>query len=204
MKKMIVKKIRKIPFIIFTWTFVQIFHWLYYDSQYLKGYWFEKMNSEGWQWAANDILHRMLFQTNKSVKWPVSPYSSYGNNILFDVDDLNNFMGTGNYFQTLNAQIVIGKGTQIARNVGIITTNHNIYNLHKHQEGKDVVLGKSCWIGMNSVILPGVILGDHTIVGAGSVVTHSYPDGNCIIAGNPAKLIKLLDGEIIEKECLDY
>lgn len=200
---MIVKRIRKIPSVIFTWTFVQMFHWLYYDRQYLKGRWFKKINSEGWQWAASDILHRMLFQTNKSIKWPVSPYSSYGNNILFDVDDLNNFMGTGNYFQTLNAQIVIGKGTWIARNVGIITTNHDIYNLDKHGEGKNVILGKSCWIGMNSVILPGVILGDHTIVGAGSVVTHSYPDGNCIIAGNPAKLIKLLDGETIEKECMD-
>ena len=198
------KKLRKIPSILFTWTFVQMFRWLYYDSQYLKGHWFKKINSEGWKWAANDLLHRMLFQTNKSVKWPVSPYSSYGNNILFDVDDLNNFMGTGNYFQTLNAHIVIGKGTRIARNVGIITTNHNIYNLDKHQEGKAVVLGQSCWIGMNSVILPGVILGDHTIVGAGAVVTHSYPDGNCIIAGNPAKLIKRLDGEMIEKECLDY
>ncbi|MBS7109518.1 MAG: hypothetical protein KH076_09760 [Streptococcus sp.] len=46
---------------------------------------------------------------------------------------------------------------------------------------------------MNSVILPGVILGDHTIVGAGAVVTHSFPDGYCIIGGNPARIIKALD-----------
>jgi acetyltransferase-like isoleucine patch superfamily enzyme len=42
---------------------------------------------------------------------------------------------------------------------------------------------------MNAVILPGVTLGDHTIVGAGSVVTHSFPEGHCTIAGNPAKKI---------------
>ncbi|HCZ3018802.1 TPA: type 8 capsular polysaccharide synthesis protein Cap8J, partial [Staphylococcus aureus] len=46
------------------------------------------------------------------------------------------------------------------------------------------------WIGMNSVILPGVELGEHTIVGAGSVVTKSFPEGNVVIGGNPAKVIK--------------
>ena len=39
---------------------------------------------------------------------------------------------------------------------------------------------------MNSVILPGVVLGDRTIVGAGSVVTKSFSQGNCVVAGNPA------------------
>ena len=55
---------------------------------------------------------------------------------------------------------------------------------------EDIVLGEQCWIGMNSVILPGVKLGIHTIVGAGSVVTKSFEDGFCIIAGNPAKIIR--------------
>lgn len=75
-------------------------------------------------------------------------------------------------------------------NVGIIAANHDFYDLDSHQPGQDVVLGEKCWIGMNSVLLPGVVLGTHTIVGAGSVVTKSFPCGNCIIAGNPAKKIK--------------
>ena len=45
---------------------------------------------------------------------------------------------------------------------------------------------------MNAVILPDVVLGDFTIVGAGAIVTHSFPDGYCIIAGNPANVIKNL------------
>ncbi len=46
---------------------------------------------------------------------------------------------------------------------------------------------------MNAVILPGVTLGDHTVVGAGAIVTKSFPDGHCIIAGNPAKEIRKID-----------
>ncbi|MDT4068951.1 type 8 capsular polysaccharide synthesis protein Cap8J, partial [Staphylococcus aureus] len=56
--------------------------------------------------------------------------------------------------------------------------------------GEDVKIGNYSWIGMNSVILPGVELGEHTIVGAGSVVTKSFPEGNVVIGGNPAKIIK--------------
>jgi bifunctional N-acetylglucosamine-1-phosphate-uridyltransferase/glucosamine-1-phosphate-acetyltransferase GlmU-like protein len=45
----------------------------------------------------------------------------------------------------------------------------------------------------NSIVLPGVTLGPRTIVGAGSVVTKPFPEGNCIIAGNPARVIKNLN-----------
>ena len=64
----------------------------------------------------------------------------------------------------------------------------------KH-ETKEVCIDDYCWIGMNVVILPGVHLGPRTIVGAGSVVTKSFPNGYCVIGGNPAKLIKELDKE---------
>lgn len=53
------------------------------------------------------------------------------------------------------------------------------------------------WAGMNSVILPGVKLGTRTIVAAGSVVTKSFPEGYCVIAGSPAKIIRHLDKEKI-------
>ncbi|WP_333558948.1 DapH/DapD/GlmU-related protein [Enterococcus lactis] len=53
-------------------------------------------------------------------------------------------------------------------------------------------MGEQCWIGMNSVLLPGIILGPKTIVGAGSIVTKSFKEGNCVIAGNPAKVIRKL------------
>jgi acetyltransferase-like isoleucine patch superfamily enzyme len=53
---------------------------------------------------------------------------------------------------------------------------------------------------MGVKILPEVELGDFTIVGAGSIVTKSFPEGYCVIAGNPAKLIRKLDPE----KCVYY
>jgi maltose O-acetyltransferase len=64
------------------------------------------------------------------------------------------------------------------------------------QEDQDkgpVILGDNVFIGFAAKILPNVKLGEWTIVGAGSVVTKSYPDGFVMIAGNPAKVIKRYD-----------
>jgi acetyltransferase-like isoleucine patch superfamily enzyme len=46
---------------------------------------------------------------------------------------------------------------------------------------------------MGAIVLPSVKLGDFTIVGAGAVVTKSFPEGYCVIAGNPARIIKQLN-----------
>ncbi|MEM9433435.1 MAG: acyltransferase [Pseudomonadota bacterium] len=54
-------------------------------------------------------------------------------------------------------------------------------------------IGQNCFIGGRAMILPGVEIGDHCIVGAGSVVTKSVPAGH-VVAGNPAKIISTHDG----------
>lgn len=53
----------------------------------------------------------------------------------------------------------------------------------------DTIVGNNCFIGGGAYILPGVHIGDNVIVGMGAVVTKDVPD-NCIVAGNPAKIIK--------------
>jgi len=50
-----------------------------------------------------------------------------------------------------------------------------------------VTIGKNVWIGGNCTILPGVIIGDHAVIGAGSVVTKNVP-ANTVAVGNPAKI----------------
>jgi acetyltransferase-like isoleucine patch superfamily enzyme len=137
--------------------------------------------------------------------WPVHFTSivSGATNIYCGIETSPGY-SPGNYIQAMG-KIYIGDYTQIAPNVGIITGNHDLYDNSKHIV-KDVIIGKYCWIGMNSVILPGVTLGDYTIVAAGSIVTKSFKDGYCVIAGNEAKEIKKIDMEscIFHKSTHEY
>ena len=57
---------------------------------------------------------------------------------------------------------------------------------------REIHIGKNCFLGCNSIILKGTVLGDGCVVGAGAVVSGKFED-NCVIAGNPAKVIKRLD-----------
>lgn len=89
--------------------------------------------------------------------------------------------------------IEIGDGALIGHNVTIATLNHD-FAADKRQNIKPypVKIGKNVWIGSDCTVLPGVTIGDGAIVGAGSVVTKDVPC-NCIVAGNPAKLIRKID-----------
>lgn len=79
--------------------------------------------------------------------------------------------------------INIDSGTYIAFGT-VILTHDMCRNL-----SQDVYIGKNCFIGGNSIIMPGVKIGDSVIVGSGSVVTRSVPS-NVVVAGNPARIIK--------------
>ncbi len=103
-------------------------------------------------------------------------------------------------------KVVIGAGTCIANDVTICdNNNHPIHPddrmimQHTAPGSKErswiysnkapIIIGKNCWIGEFSRICKGVIIGDNSIVAANSVVTKSVP-ANCIVAGNPAKVVK--------------
>lgn len=191
-------KIKKGIICLWYYTIGNLISLFKYDRRYLKGKYFV-FKGAGWRWVVHDFMFQSLFKINSEVPWPISPRVIVGDykNIIFDNDDINNFQSSGIYFQAIDAKLIIGKGTWIGPNVGLITSNHDISNPNKRMNGKNIVLGEKCWIGMNSVILPGVVLGPHTTVGAGSVVTKSFKEGYCVIAGNPAKIIKF-----IKKECM--
>jgi acetyltransferase-like isoleucine patch superfamily enzyme len=93
----------------------------------------------------------------------------------------------GCYIQAVG-KVFIDDYAQIAPNVGIISSNHFMLDIREHIKD-EVYIGKYCRIGMGSLILPGVKLGDFTTVAAGSVVTKSFEQGYCVLSGNPAQVV---------------
>lgn len=142
---------------------------------------------------------QQVMRHHPEVPWPVHLTSrvSCWKNIRCGVETSPGYM-PGNYIQGYGG-IEIGDYTQIGPNVGIISANHESTDT-RLSSFKEVKIGSYCWLGFGSCILPGVTLGDHTVVAAGAVVTKSFPDGYCIIGGNPARLIKKLD----PTQCIKY
>ncbi len=140
-------------------------------------------------WFRQKVLGR---GGNRDAYWPVSEYSQVydAEKIRIGVDVCPGLM-KGCYIQGYGG-ITIGDFTQIGPNAGIISANHDPCDLRERCSGS-VTIGAYCWIGMNAVILPGVELGDFTIVGAGAVVTRSFPQGFQVIGGNPAKTLRTLN-----------
>lgn len=87
--------------------------------------------------------------------------------------------------------IEIGDNVTIASRVHLITHDNSAIKLYDGATdfvGK-ITIGDDCFIGADSILLPGIRLAENTIVGAGAVVTKSFDEPGMVIAGNPAKII---------------
>ena len=140
------------------------------------------------------FIFKYIFRQNRNVPWMVHHTSTV--KIPEKITrGLDVYPGDSpnNYIEALNG-LFIDDFTNISPNVGIITANYKLENNKKVViTDKPVRIGKFCWLGINSVILPGVEIGDFTVVAAGAVVTNSFVDGYVVIAGNPAVVIKQLN-----------
>ena len=129
----------------------------------------------------------------------IGPYSCIGTEFNIEI---NTGTTTSRFFNCVG-DVVIGKNVLIGPNVFISSGKHIIKNknhirsedaLYLKEHGKPfsarIEIGDNSWIGANTVILPGVTLGNGCVVGANSVVTKSFPE-DVIIGGVPAKILKL-------------
>lgn len=104
----------------------------------------------------------------------------------------NSGIGEGSH---LYGTVLIGKDVMMGTECLIYTQNHEFNDLNRPmreqgpQPAEPVLIGNDVWIGGRVIILPGVHVGNGSIIGAGSIVTKNVPD-NAIVAGNPAKLIR--------------
>jgi serine acetyltransferase len=96
----------------------------------------------------------------------------------------------GSYFQAYNG-IIFDRGSKFGPNVKFISSNHSLDDRSKHENNDPIYVGKNCWVGAGAIILPGVSLGDNSVIGAGSVVTKSV-EVDTVVAGNPAKILRKL------------
>jgi len=148
----------------------------YYSMTSIKGY----------------VIPQKILNLNKcrSIPWHV-----HFTSIVFGNVKVGKMSAPGSspccYIQGVNG-IIIGDNVWEGPGVKIISANHDFEDLKKHIPGKPIVIGNNVWIGANAIILPEVTIGDNAIIGAGSVVTHDV-EKNCVVVGNPAKIIKRLD-----------
>ncbi len=115
-------------------------------------------------------------------------YCDYGSHIEVG----KNFFANYNCTIIDVAKVKIGDNCQMAPNVAIYTAGHPIYPDTRNsafEYGKEVTIGDNVWLGGNTVVCPGVHIGNNVVIGAGSVVTKDIPDWS-IAAGNPCKVIR--------------
>ena len=158
------------------------------------------------QISFKQILFQKVFRINSRIPWPALPSTFIGNveNIKMGVE--SSLGDNKQIYVQAGAPIEIGNYTRVTAFCKLIASNHSVYNHKEHIESQGIKIGDYCWIGIGSTILPNVVLGNHTIVAAGSVVNKSFPEGYCVIAGVPAKIVKMLDRDkIVEyKESPEY
>ena len=125
---------------------------------------------------------------NRFVSWPVHFTSRviYRKNIKVGARSFPGF-SSHCYIQARNG-IIIGKNLRMGPGVGLISANHDINNYDSWPENRPIQISDNVWIGMNSVILPGVHIGENVVIAANSVVNKDIP-ANSIAAGNPCQVI---------------
>ncbi len=135
------------------------------------------------------------FTSNMLGLWqPTIIVARYGGDI--EIGDGFGISGSTIY---ATSSIKIGENALIGANCKIVDNDFHPLDAEARKKGlneeatlrKPIIIGDNCFIGMNSIILKGSILGNNVVVGAGSVVSGVFPD-NCVIAGNPARIIKYI------------
>ena len=145
----------------------------------------------------SQLLKETFGRTGKKIYMEPVINFDYGYNIFVGENFYANFNCTFLDVSTIE----IGDNCMFAPNVQLYTATHPLHPVKRNsglEYAKPIKIGNNVWLGGVVIVTPGVTLGDNVVVGAGSVVTKSFPD-NVVIAGNPARIIKTVEEELTEE-----
>ncbi|MEH7386093.1 sugar O-acetyltransferase [Bacillus sp. JJ1521] len=150
---------------------------------------FEFNNTRPSQRNKRNQIIKNLFHSVGENAWIESPFNcDYGYNITVG----DNFYTNTNCTILDCAKVTIGNNVWIGPNVSLYTPNHAIDAIERkagYERSLPITIGDNVWIGGSVTIVPGVTIGENSIIGAGSVVTKDIP-ANVIVAGVPSKIIR--------------
>ncbi len=136
----------------------------------------------------NEILRKLFGKTAENFLIESDFNCDYGYNIEIG----ENFYMNHNGIILDCAKVKFGDNVFIGPNCGFYTAIHPIepkQRISALEAAKPITIGSNVWFGGNVVVLPGVTIGDNSVIGAGSVVTKSIPAG-VVAVGNPCKVLR--------------
>ena len=173
--------------------------WIIMNQVETRPRWFIRILSPLYQHRGkHSVIH-------SSVRMDTPPYRKFSlgdYSVIESFACINNAVGDviiGNYTRiglhnTIIGPVTIGHHVNLAQGITVTALNHKFKNpdIRIDEQGvstKPVVIGNDIWVGANAVILPGVTIGDHSVIAAGAIVTKDVPP-HSLVAGVPAKIIK--------------
>ncbi|RXM51023.1 MULTISPECIES: sugar O-acetyltransferase [unclassified Chryseobacterium] len=140
----------------------------------------------------DQLLKRILGSTKENLCIEPSFWCDYGYNI--EVGE--NFYSNHNLVILDCAKVRFGDNVFIGPNCSFYTAGHPL-DVKQRNAGLEyahpITVGDNVWLGGNVVVLPGVTIGNNSVIGAGSVVTKDIPE-NVVAVGNPCKVVKSIEG----------
>ena len=142
-----------------------------------------------------ELLKQIFAEVGKNVCIESPFHSTFGG---MNVHLGDNVFANFNLVLVDDADIYIGSHTKIGPNVTIATASHPL-SPEERMHAKDSIntpvhIGENCWIGANVIILPGVTIGNNSVIGAGSIVRKNIPQ-NVLAVGNPCKVIRKINDD---------
>ena len=173
--------------------------WIIMNQVQTRPRWFIRMLAPLYQHRGkHSVVHRSArMDTPPYRKFSLGDYS-----VIESFSCINNAVGDviiGDHTRiglhnTIIGPVTIGSHVNLAQGITVTALNHNFEDSDKRIDEQGVsttpvIIEDDIWIGANAVILPGVTIGNHSVVAAGAVVTKNVPP-HSLVAGVPAKIIK--------------